>query len=197
MPQCWDVQECHCQYSIYIYNICVHTASLIVYTYASCFTNLDLTNSWPRKPAAFREPRHLHTAFVGLIFDDKLLHPERSAGVSVLPLLIHMGQKKLWCILRRYMKILSPRQQWVYTRGTSKHSSLSKSWSSIIYEIYDHSHDGDWDHHHPNIVFFCQTPPGLSNSCSERNSFCAWSLSRCSSLRALACHQPPGSGCSQ
>lgn len=100
-----------------------------------------------------------------------------------------MGQKKLWCILRRYMKILSPRQQWVYTRGTSKHSSLSKSWSSIIYEIYDHSHDGDWDHHHPNIVFFCQTPPGLSNSCSERNSFCAWSLSRCSSLRALACQQ--------
>lgn len=68
-------------------------------------------------------------------------------------------------------------------------SSLSKSWSSIIYEIYDHSHDGDWDHHHPNIVFFCQTPPGLSNSCSERNSFCAWSLSRCSSLRALACQQ--------
>ncbi len=44
-------------------------------------------------------------------------------------------------------------------------------------------------HHHPNVVFFCQTPPGLSNSCSERNSFCAWSLSRCSSLRALACPQ--------
>ena len=78
---------------MYIYNICVHTASLIVYTYASCFTNLDLTNSWPRKPAAFREPRHLDTAFVGLIFDDKLLHPECSARVSVLPLLIHMGQK--------------------------------------------------------------------------------------------------------
>ena len=56
----------------------------------------------------------------------------------------------------------------------------------IIEKKNNHHHH---HHHHPNVVFFCQTPAGLSNSCSERNSFCAWSLSRCSSLRALACPQ--------
>ena len=67
---------------------------LYIYIYSACFTDLERTTAGPGNQLHFKS-RDLDTAFVGLIFDDKLLHPWCSACVSVLPLLIHMGQRKI------------------------------------------------------------------------------------------------------